>query len=423
MDTLEEGLYEGIMKVVNAPKTWALLTKKYLENQGISLSNHQVRRLTAYFRASESSSISFRVREDQLSPSVPDIVRETKSVQINDDELQVEFERFVSASIKSMEDKIPDLLDQLSSQILVSMDRDRKSLLFDRETDRTGFERRLRQVWGQAFDDLEVLLASVQEIGGEFNHKERGCAASESDFVFEVVVRLHAKACQIFSEVVSLMKSGHADGAMARWRSLHEVVVVSMLVKSEGSDLAERYLLHDAIGSYRAAKVYAKHYEQLGLEPLSIEEVVELRQTHDALVERFGKDFAGEYGWAAEALKKTRPNFSDLELMVGLDHMRPYYRMASNNIHANPRGVFFSLGLTSEGTDVLLAGPSNAGLADPGDAAAISLYQATVTMLTTKTNLDRLVVLSALKKLTDRIGEKLIKAHTLIEKSYINNAK
>jgi hypothetical protein len=40
----------------------------------------------------------------------------------------------------------------------------------------------------------------------------------------------------------------------------------------------------------------------------------------------------------------------------------------------NPEGVFFKLGLIGE-SEVLLAGPSNAGLTDPGHASALSLMQ------------------------------------------------
>lgn len=79
--------------------------------------------------------------------------------------------------------------------------------------------------------------------------------------------------------------------------------------------------------------------------------------------------------------------------------------MASHNVHANPKGVLFKLGLQGCTDDILLAGPSNAGLADPGHLTAISLTQVTTTLLTTRPNLDRLVASRILLKLTDEIGE------------------
>lgn len=79
--------------------------------------------------------------------------------------------------------------------------------------------------------------------------------------------------------------------------------------------------------------------------------------------------------------------------------------MASHKVHANPKGSFFSLGLN--GTEsILLAGPSNAGLADPGHLTAISLAQVTTNLLTTKPNLDRLIMANILLKMNDEVGAK-----------------
>ena len=79
--------------------------------------------------------------------------------------------------------------------------------------------------------------------------------------------------------------------------------------------------------------------------------------------------------------------FADIEKASGLDHLRPYYKMASHNVHANPRGISFHLGL-SDGSDILLAGPSSYGLTDPAHGAAMSVHQATIPMLSLVTNVE-----------------------------------
>jgi hypothetical protein len=43
-----------------------------------------------------------------------------------------------------------------------------------------------------------------------------------------------------------------------------------------------------------------------------------------------------------------------------LDYLRPYYKLASHNVHAQPKGILFKLGLV-QNQDILLAGPSNYG--------------------------------------------------------------
>jgi uncharacterized protein DUF5677 len=98
----------------------------------------------------------------------------------------------------------------------------------------------------------------------------------------------------------------------------------------------------------------------LGYEPYSKDEVAQAKVYRDKLCSQYGKDFGANNGWAAEALSKSDPKFSDIERASGLERLRPYYKMASHNVHANPKGIQFRLGL-SKGLNVLLAGPSNYG--------------------------------------------------------------
>jgi len=56
-------------------------------------------------------------------------------------------------------------------------------------------------------------------------------------------------------------------------------------------------------------------------------------------------DFAMPNGWASDALGKKRVTFADLESKGQLDHFRPYYKMASHNVHAGAKGITWRLGL------------------------------------------------------------------------------
>jgi len=90
------------------------------------------------------------------------------------------------------------------------------------------------------------------------------------------------------------------------------------------------------------------------------------------VLKRFGKEFGGEYGWAAYHLKTKRVTFTRLEEEAGDATMRSPYKMASYNVHAGPKGLYFKLG-NLDGSPALLAGASNAGLTDPAQHAARSL--------------------------------------------------
>lgn len=146
---------------------------------------------------------------------------------------------------------------------------------------------------------------------------------------------------------------------------MHEIAVVASFIAANGEDLAERYVLHQAVESKRAADDYARCQPRLGYEPLAEKELKAVKKSYNAVIAKFGPEFAkGDYGWAGHHIGKTRPTFKDIET-VRIDHFRAHYRLASHNVHANPKGVFFALGMLPE-TQVLLAGSGNAGLADPG---------------------------------------------------------
>ena len=93
--------------------------------------------------------------------------------------------------------------------------------------------------------------------------------------------------------------------------------------------------------------------------------------------------------------------------------------MASHGVHANSKGLLFDIGnpdLNISGYKrTSLAGASNAGLADPGQSALISLYQCTVAFLTYKTDLDTLMKLQVLDSFVHEACQAFIEIHRDLE--------
>ncbi|HKP90337.1 MAG TPA: DUF5677 domain-containing protein [Thermoleophilaceae bacterium] len=259
--------------------------------------------------------------------------------------------------------------------------RGRRHLARERASARA-FHRILKMRWSAALDRLDLLVIRSRNSGAAFNSRHRPEAATSNDYLFDALTKLHARACRVASEVVVLLRHGYPEGAHARWRTLHEIAVTMFFLKTHGPEVAERYLLHDAVRRYAAAEEYQKHHQALGYEPYSQEELDSGRQVRDALVARFGDAYATQYGWAASVL--SSPTFRSIEEAANMQKWRPWFRMASEGQHGGSHGVAFTLGLSAGGDDVLLAGASDAGLADPGTAASISLVQATVALLTSK---------------------------------------
>jgi hypothetical protein len=281
---------------------------------------------------------------------------------------------------------------------------------------RAGFERRLKRRWRRAIYLYDLAALSARRSGEKFNREHREQAVVEQDLVFEALVRIHARACMIASEVRALMVSGHSSGALARWRSLHELAVVAFFVKEHGREVAERYILHEVIRTEREASKYERYHKKLGYEPPDPDELAALRKAKDALVARFGPEFAGDWGWAAGVLK-GKPKFAQIEAAAGLDHWRPHFGMASHSVHAGYKGMTFDVGYSGRAgySAVMFAGATNAGLADPGHSAIISLMQCTTALLIYKPDFDGLAELRALQRLTDDVGEAFIEARRQLE--------
>ena len=196
--------------------------------------------------------------------------------------------------------------------------------------------------------------------------------------------------------------------------SLHEIAVAGRLISQHGQDLAERYLLHDTIERYKLALRYQEYAKQINEELIPQEDFDRLTLKRDELVARFGNAFKEDYGWAASAIGTEHPTIRDIERHVDLD-WGPYYRIASDNVHANAHGTYYRLGLNPRASEVLLAGPSEVGLAAPGHSTALSLSQITTALLATRSNLDCLVLQKLLPKLVEEIGGAFLEVHNEFE--------
>ena len=347
--------------------------------------------------------------QEMLESSIAKVLAETDSQEAS---------RILEAS---MDDLIPELADETAETILRTIKRDAPAGLKANRKQRRQFEKRIECHWRKSFDLLDLFISIAMEAGDEFHKTCLNDPERPNETVHEALVRLHARACQIASAILALLRSGYADDAHARWRALHEIAVTSIFISEQGEETAERYLLHEGIQRYKLALKYSQHAEALKHEPLSGEDLKEHRAIRDDLVDRFGKAFKERYGWASVALDREKPTFQNIEESVSLSHWRPYYGMASNNVHANAHGAYYRLGTSPQGESVLLAGPSVHGFADPGISAAISLGQVTIALMSTHTRLDNLVISKLLLTLQEEVGEAFLQVHRGLERPNAEN--
>jgi hypothetical protein len=390
-DTMHRALHEFALKVLSD------LIDRKLRAQKIKLSKRHLKAVTEHVLQGSAEMLTI----DNGNPD--------KSVTLNfTDEDHAPFNRRLDELVDKVPAMVKDLLEDASVQVFALLKRRWLKEARQQRKDMEGFRKRLDQRWGAGLDGLRLLTAIAREYGSNLGHSLQQPEAPRS---FDVLRRLHARACQISEEIIALLSHGFADGARARWRTLHETAAVCFLIGEHGEELAERYAAHEIVETRKGARQYQRVCQRLGQEQLGAEELSRIEEAYAAALATHGHDFGSPHGWAAKHLKKANPTIADIQEAAKLDHLGPYYRIASHNVHANPKGVFFKLGLVDE-VGILLAGPSDVGLVDPGHSTALSLLQISTALIHLNPTFDNTMITKIMLALADEIGAAFAAAHT-----------
>lgn len=325
------------------------------------------------------------------------------------------------SSEEAMECGLVEALEILTEdgppQVAAALKADGPRMLAERRRLDRGFEKRLRRRWGSALDLYFMIAVACQEIGAE-GYGEALAQTDDEDengrALLEALSGLHARTCRQSLEVLSLLEAGFPKAAHAVSRSMHEGAVVASVLTEYGStpehsDIGLRFLLFDHISNLMDAEEHQRYAERINHEPFTDQEMAALRTTKAAVLERF-PDLDRKMGWAGDLPGLRKRTFEELEVIAGIDHLRPYYTWASHEVHAYPKGVR----LNQSGLDGdlwKLAGRTNAGLADPAQGALIALNQVTASMLTVPgvASPSRIVASRAAMALLDEACEEFVR--------------
>jgi hypothetical protein len=259
--------------------------------------------------------------------------------------------------------------------------------------------------WGKVIAELRLLRAVSLEVGEHFHRRQRVSTA-----LHDALVRMHARGITVSGEVIALLEEGYASGAIARWRTLHELSVAARFVLDHGEPVAQRWLAHRVVVRHRNALEYERHAAALGLEAIGADRLRETEQERDAALATYGRSFKGDYGWAADALDKERPTFRDLEDATTEGRLRPFYQYASHRVHAGSHGVLLEVMRGDE--RAMMIGPSPEGLTDPAQLTAMSMVELTTTLLMSGrgSGMQERIAVQALESLLERLAVHLERA-------------
>lgn len=292
----------------------------------------------------------------------------------------------VGEEVKSRDGEIDDeaeeeILEMGVDVLLDELARQHDRAVREEREDRVWMRESIRGTWGHALDFLDFYIRVNQKTRRFIellSDSEKG-----EDYQFDALMRLHVRSLRVSREVAALLHAGFADGAMARWRTLHEIAAVATIIAEEGEVAGERYLkFKTAKDLFRVKTNYDEHFEKLGFEEIPEEDVKELEEQTEELVDEFGEDFDDFNGWATAFVDGGgRVAITDLIEEAELEEYLPFYALACDSIHAGSKGTLFQMGLHEvemEGEEeVLLDGRSDIGFTDPAQLTAIMLWETT----------------------------------------------
>jgi len=333
-----------------------------------------------------------------------------------DDILQDLIEEFGEENVvKNLNKLINNFLPEVAQLIRNSLKDSSQDMLDEHRLRRISFESRLLLRWRKPINLLRALQVIALESGEEFNKEMNTDVVNDEPDKIKALISIHARACRITDEILCLLRGGFPDAAFARWRTLHELSVISFFISKNDNELAQRYLDYSVIDSYKEMIEYNSHQNTLGFEPLDEKTIESLERKKNDLVMKYGRNYSRKYGWAANILPNEKRNFMGIEERVELNHLRLYYKLASNNIHSGAKGNFCNLGLIENDESVLLCGSSIYGLADVGQNTAISLHQICTVLLMQRTEYEHLVFAKVMEILTHEICEAFVEGQIELE--------
>jgi hypothetical protein len=330
--------------------------------------------------------------------------------------LQSVFQKIIDDKVLSLE-QLSDASSDITKNFIVSaadtirrdLKRKAPATLAGTRRETAGFEKRNLQRWRKAFNLIELIWEVAADVGDKFNKDLQGQPfARDQAYLLTALVHIHARSMLVASECICLMKGGFPDGALSRWRTLHELnVIAAFLLKNRSA--AHRYIISFEIQALAAARQMQEYAARSKIEPPTEDKIASMEARCKSHVARFGKDIQDDYGWASEVIGKKKPNLLDLEKVVGLDHWRPRFKWASQHTHGAHRPFGSMLATTEATSPVFPIGQSNSGMVDPLHMTAISLTHVTSSLLMSRPSIDCAVCSKVLMGLSDDLGNAAMK--------------
>jgi len=96
--------------------------------------------------------------------------------------------------------------------------------------------------WHRGFVAYEAMYLMTVEMIQKYRNEIESDGKNEVEPKYFALLNIHGRACQIFIEILCLLKNGFADGAFARWRSLFELSIYAIFISQNSENVAMEYI-------------------------------------------------------------------------------------------------------------------------------------------------------------------------------------
>jgi hypothetical protein len=217
-------------------------------------------------------------------------------------------------------------------------------------------------VWGPAFETLDWCMAladmlnvrltrAISMNGDKLRAKDPSPVSGMLTGAYVkclLLLGLYSKSCGFVTEISQLLRDGFPDGSLARLRTLHEHLVVMMVLLNDHTyEICERYQDSAVFEELRQLRtdlasladpvwdVPDGYVEKLA------QDIAEAELVANSAISRRGPKIKEQYEWARLALPPAKRdnlrykiNLADLEQVAGMDFFRGNYLAGNGRIHA-----------------------------------------------------------------------------------------
>ena len=327
---IQAALDNAVAQVTAKEQLLPILIRKAAKRRSVSLRDDDLEKLTTAILSAEGDLIPLELKPPCSLGETEEEIRATVQGLIDDlnRSLRTDIGEDLAERISAA---VPDALRAVAGIISDRIAENALEHTLDLRRAHADRAELVQRFWGKALEHLDFQRHIVLEWSSTAIELRKGPYANPNTAF--TLKRLVERAYEVVGEICILVKGGYADGALARWRSLHEICVTAMFLAKQSDGCALMYLSHHRVEELRLLEADRASRTATIRNHDGDRNIRALRLRVAAMVDRFGAAFVGDYGWASIELGRTKTTFRDLEHHVGLETLRRRYKRANSTVH------------------------------------------------------------------------------------------